>query len=42
MLEEGEASAEMKRLRNDLATMICCIEVSMKSLLLCPLEITVF
>ena len=28
MLEEGEASAETKRLRNDLATMISCIEVS--------------
>ena len=31
MMEEGEASAEMKRLRNDLATMIGHFEVSFEN-----------
>ena len=43
MLEEGETSTEIKRLRTDLTTMISCIEVSLKEiLLLCPLMIAIF
>jgi hypothetical protein len=38
MLEEGEAIAEMKRLRTDLVAMIGCIEVSLKNPSIVPLE----
>jgi hypothetical protein len=38
MLEEGEVSAEMKRLRTDLAAMIGRIEVSLKNPSIVPLE----
>ena len=42
MLEEGHASAEMKRLRTDLATMIHRIEVSLKKSYIVCLEDCVF
>ena len=35
MLEEGEASVEMKRLRTDLVAMIGHIEVSLKKSIYC-------
>ena len=38
MLEEGEASAETKRLRTDQAAMIGRIEVSLKNALILSLE----
>ena len=38
MMEEGEASAEMKRLRNDLATMIGHFEVSFENPSIVSLE----
>ena len=38
MLEEGEASTEMKRLRTDLAAMIGYIEVSLKNPSIMSLE----
>ena len=42
-MEEGEASAETRRLRTDLTTMIGRMELSLKEiLLLCPLMIAIF
>ena len=38
MLKEGEASAEMKRLRADLAALISLVEVSLKSPSIVSLE----